>query len=88
MNAIDGKIVRATQAGLPLVPQPYAEVARSIGISEEALLSRLKAMLRKAGERTVSSRNAAGSPDTAVSSAAARTSKVIASDSRRWPNGT
>jgi len=45
MNAIDGKIVRATQAGLPLVPQPYAEVARSIGISEEALLSRLKAML-------------------------------------------
>lgn len=45
MNAIDGKIVRATQAGLPLVPQPYAEVARRIGISEEALLSRLKAML-------------------------------------------
>ena len=45
MNAIDGKIVRATQAGLPLVPQPYAEVARRIGISEKALLSRLKAML-------------------------------------------
>ena len=45
MNAIDGKIVRATQAGLPLMPEPYAEVARAIGISEEALLSRLKAML-------------------------------------------
>jgi DNA-binding Lrp family transcriptional regulator len=45
MNAIDGKIVRATQAGLPLAPEPYAEVARGIGISEQALLSRLKAML-------------------------------------------
>ena len=43
--APDLAIVRATQAGLPLVPEPYAEVARSIGISEEALLSRLKAML-------------------------------------------
>jgi DNA-binding Lrp family transcriptional regulator len=39
------EVVRATQAGLPLVPEPYAEVARRIGSSEEALLSRLKTML-------------------------------------------
>jgi DNA-binding Lrp family transcriptional regulator len=45
MNALDEKIVRATQAGLPLVAEPYAEIARELGVSQEALLSRLKAML-------------------------------------------
>jgi DNA-binding Lrp family transcriptional regulator len=45
MSDLDLAIVRATQAGLPLVPEPYAEVAGKIGISEEALLARLEAML-------------------------------------------
>ena len=45
MSPLDERIVRATQAGLPLVAEPYAEVARSIGIPEEEVLSRLKAML-------------------------------------------
>ena len=45
MNALDEKIVRATQAGLPLVAEPYAEIAREVGVSQEELLSRLNAML-------------------------------------------
>ena len=45
MSPLDERIVRATQAGLPLVAEPYAEVARNIGVSEEEVLSRLKAML-------------------------------------------
>ena len=34
MNRLDERIVRATQAGLPLVPHPYRQVAERIGISE------------------------------------------------------
>ena len=45
MNAIDERIVRATQAGLPLVPEPYAEIARTVGIGQEELLARLSSML-------------------------------------------
>ena len=46
MNALEEKIVRATQAGLPLVPEPYAEIAARIGVSEAQVLSTLEAMLR------------------------------------------
>lgn len=45
MNALDERIVRATQAGLPLTAEPYAEIARQVGVSEDELLSRLRAML-------------------------------------------
>lgn len=45
MNALDERIVRATQAGLPLVPEPYRQIAEELGIAEEALLLRLRAML-------------------------------------------
>jgi DNA-binding Lrp family transcriptional regulator len=42
----DLEVVRATQAGLPLVSEPYAEIAQRIGISEQALISSLEEMLR------------------------------------------
>jgi DNA-binding Lrp family transcriptional regulator len=45
MNALDRKIVRATQAGLPLAAEPYADIARKVGISQQQLLERLQAML-------------------------------------------
>ena len=45
MNALDEAIVRATQAGLPLVAEPYREIARGLGIGEAELLARLGAML-------------------------------------------
>ena len=45
MNPVDRAIVGALQGGLPLVPEPYAEVARAIGIEEKELLARLRTML-------------------------------------------
>jgi DNA-binding Lrp family transcriptional regulator len=45
MSPLDERIVRATQAGLPLVAEPYAAIARRIGVPEEEVLSRLQAML-------------------------------------------
>ncbi|MBN9672701.1 Lrp/AsnC family transcriptional regulator [Roseibium aggregatum] len=40
----DRAIVEATQAGLPLVPQPFAVVAESLGMPEEELLERLASL--------------------------------------------
>lgn len=48
IDVIDRQIIAATQGGLPLVPQPYAAVARDLGISEEALCERL-AQMQEAG---------------------------------------
>lgn len=45
MSPIDERIVRATQAGLPMVEAPYAQIARQVGVGEQEVLSRLKAML-------------------------------------------
>jgi DNA-binding Lrp family transcriptional regulator len=45
MDTIDRAIVEATQAGLPLAPRPYAEVAAAVGVSEETVIARLRAML-------------------------------------------
>jgi DNA-binding Lrp family transcriptional regulator len=45
MNATDEAIVRATQAGLPLVPEPWRAVAQAVGISQDELLARVSAML-------------------------------------------
>jgi siroheme decarboxylase len=45
MNAQDEAIVRATQAGLPLEPQPWRAVAQAAGISQAELFTRLEAML-------------------------------------------
>jgi DNA-binding Lrp family transcriptional regulator len=45
MNAADRAIVRATQGGLPLVPEPYAAVAQAAGVTEAEVIARLAAML-------------------------------------------
>lgn len=44
LDAIDRKILKATQGGLPLVPQPYAEVAKWLGLVPEEVTTRLAAM--------------------------------------------
>ncbi|MDC9729006.1 MAG: AsnC family transcriptional regulator [Methyloprofundus sp.] len=44
MDPIDRKIIAATQAGLPLVSQPYQALAQEIGISANELMQRLTAM--------------------------------------------
>jgi len=38
-------LVRATQAGLPLVPRPFAAVAATLGTTEDAVLEGFRAML-------------------------------------------
>jgi len=49
MNAalqdLDARIVHATQAGLPLVPEPYAAIAENLGVPVERVTERLEAML-------------------------------------------
>ncbi len=44
-DEIERRIVLATQGGLPLVPRPYAAVARQVGCSEVEVRDRLAAML-------------------------------------------
>lgn len=39
------RLVLETQAGLPLVPEPYREIAKRLGCSEEAVLESLQMML-------------------------------------------
>jgi DNA-binding Lrp family transcriptional regulator len=45
LQDLDERIVRATQAGLPLVPEPYAALAATLGVAETQLIERLAAML-------------------------------------------
>jgi len=45
MNAMDERIVRATQSGLPLVAEPWRAVADAAGIPQAQLLDRVAAML-------------------------------------------
>ena len=44
LDAIDRKLIVATQTGLPLSPTPYAEVAAQVGISTAEALQRLQAL--------------------------------------------
>lgn len=44
LSSIDRRIVAATQAGLPLIPAPYAQIARQLELPEETVIARLKAM--------------------------------------------
>ena len=47
LDAADRRIVAATQAGLPLTPAPYAQVAAELGLSEYEVIDRLASMLRR-----------------------------------------
>lgn len=40
----DRRLVRATQAGLPLTPRPYAAIAEQLGLSAEEVMDRMRAM--------------------------------------------
>lgn len=45
LDDIDRAIVRATQAGLPLVTRPYAEVAARLGLDADDVIRRMRRML-------------------------------------------
>lgn len=42
---LDERLVRATQAGLPLVAEPYAALAEMLGVSEAQVIERFEVML-------------------------------------------
>ena len=45
LSEFDRRLIAATQGGLPLVPQPYAEVGLKLGVSGAAVRARLTQML-------------------------------------------
>lgn len=46
INQLDHKIVLATQAGLPLDPQPYHRIAEQLGVEASLIQERLSTMLK------------------------------------------
>lgn len=44
LDAIDRQIIQATQAGLPLVTEPYQAVAEQLGLTAEDIMQRMQAM--------------------------------------------
>lgn len=47
IDIIDRALIRATQAGLPLVARPYAAIAADLGIAESDVRHRLARMLER-----------------------------------------
>ncbi|MDH5748124.1 MAG: AsnC family transcriptional regulator [Rhodospirillales bacterium] len=45
MDSVDRAIINELQGGFPLSPQPYAEAARKMGLSEDVLIGRLEMLL-------------------------------------------
>lgn len=45
LDAVDRRIIVATQAGLPRVPQPYQAVAEQVGVSAAEVMARMQRML-------------------------------------------
>ncbi|MGE5490195.1 MAG: AsnC family transcriptional regulator [Actinomycetota bacterium] len=45
MDELDRALVRATQAGLPMVPEPYEVLGREVGIPAGEVVARLQRML-------------------------------------------
>jgi len=44
MDKLDRQIISATQAGLPLTPQPYQTIADELGVSAETVMQRISVM--------------------------------------------
>lgn len=47
LDEIDRKLINALQGDFPLVPEPYRQVAATLGLSEEDLLRRLDSLLER-----------------------------------------
>ncbi|MBF0214099.1 MAG: Lrp/AsnC family transcriptional regulator [Magnetococcales bacterium] len=52
-DSLDRGVIAATQAGLPLVPEPYSVVAESLGVTVEDLLDRMNRMMRRGWIRRI-----------------------------------
>ncbi|SMP07046.1 Lrp/AsnC family transcriptional regulator [Shimia sagamensis] len=53
IDATDRAIIEALQGGLPLVPQPYLEVAQSLNLEESELTDRLAVMKESGAIRRI-----------------------------------
>jgi len=47
LDAMDRRLIEATQGGLPIVAEPYAAVADEIGVSETEVIDRLKDLIAR-----------------------------------------
>jgi DNA-binding Lrp family transcriptional regulator len=52
-DATDRRLVRATQAGLPLVPRPYHAIAEQLGLDAEEVKTRLLRLLASGAIRRI-----------------------------------
>lgn len=52
-DELDRALVRAMQAGLPLVPRPYHAIADALGVAPERVLARIDAMLASCAIRRI-----------------------------------
>jgi DNA-binding Lrp family transcriptional regulator len=53
MDAIDRKLIAATQGGLPLAPEPYRMLAEEIGMDEASVIERLQGLLASGAIRRI-----------------------------------
>lgn len=53
LDAVDRQIIQATQAGLPLVPEPYQAIAEQLGLTAQELMQRLRNMQASAVIRRI-----------------------------------
>ena len=52
-DGVDRALVRATQAGLPLTPEPYRAIAEAVGIGETEAIERLVRMVETGAIRRI-----------------------------------
>ena len=45
LDTTDRKIIEATQAGLPLAPEPYAEIGAKLGLDQREVIERMATMM-------------------------------------------
>lgn len=53
LDETDRRLIAATQEGLALVPRPYAALAETLGLTENAVIARLDRMLRAGAIRRI-----------------------------------
>lgn len=53
LDAIDRRIVAATQSGMPIAPEPYGVIATMLGIGEEEVIDRCKRLLADGAIRRI-----------------------------------
>jgi len=53
LDALDRRVIAATQTGLPLVAHPYRAVADLVGTDEAVVIARLKRLLRQGAIRRI-----------------------------------